>query len=258
MKPADPLPKLYRELADWWPVLSAPEDYAEEAEIYRRALLSVGEAAPRTLLELGAGGGNNASHLKHHFQMTLLDLSPQMLDVSRRLNPECEHIQGDMRTVRLGRRFDAVFIHDAIIYMTSEGDLRQAMSTAYEHCRSGGVALFAPDCVADTFESRTDCGGHDRPGRSGRYLSWTWDPDPGDTSYVLQMVYLLREGSDAVLTHIDRHLCGLFSHDHWLRLLSEVGFRPRSLPFEHSDVDPGSTYLFLGLKPAVQRLRPSM
>jgi SAM-dependent methyltransferase len=251
----DDLPKLYRELASWWPILSAPEDYAEEAEIYRRALLSGSDRTPGTLLELGAGGGNNASHLKQHFRMTLVDLSPEMLEVSRKLNPECEHIQGDIRTVRLGRQFDAVFTHDAVIYMTSESDLLQAMITAYEHCRPGGVALFAPDCVVETFKSRTECGGHDRHVRSARYLSWTWDPDPEDSWYVLQMVYLLREGPHDLHTCIDRHKCGIFRHDHWLRLLSEVGFQPRSLPFDHSEVEPNTTYLFLGLKPAANMIR---
>ena len=31
----DETPRLYRELAEWWPLLSAPEEYAEEAEDYR-------------------------------------------------------------------------------------------------------------------------------------------------------------------------------------------------------------------------------
>ncbi|MHC4615594.1 MAG: class I SAM-dependent methyltransferase, partial [Planctomycetota bacterium] len=57
------------------------------------------------VLELGSGGGNNASHLKKWFDMTLVDLSPHMLEVSRALNPECSHQQGDMRTVRLGTLF---------------------------------------------------------------------------------------------------------------------------------------------------------
>jgi len=35
--------------------------------------------------------------------MTLTDLSPQMLTMSRELNPECAHVQGDIRTLRLGR-----------------------------------------------------------------------------------------------------------------------------------------------------------
>ena len=144
MKATEELPSLYRELADWWPILSIPEDYAEEARFYRNAILSaVSPTVPETLLELGSGGGNNASHLKKHFKMTLVDLSPGMLKVSQELNPECEHIQGDMRTVRLQRQFDAVFIHDSIDYMQSEADLVQAIETAFIHCKPGGVALRA-------------------------------------------------------------------------------------------------------------------
>ncbi len=104
--------KLYEELAEWWPLFSAPEDYAEEAAFFAEVLTK--GCAPRTVLELGSGGGNNALYLKSKFEMTLVDLSPQMLAVSRALNPECEHREGDMRTVNLGRTFDAVFIHDAI------------------------------------------------------------------------------------------------------------------------------------------------
>ncbi|GAG05735.1 unnamed protein product, partial [marine sediment metagenome] len=108
-------PKLYSELAEWFHLLTAPDDYAEEAEFYRQVIGTTSEQKPQTMLELGSGGGNNASHLKHHFQITLVDLSDPMLEISRKLNPECEHIQGDMRTVRLDRLFDVVFIHDAIV-----------------------------------------------------------------------------------------------------------------------------------------------
>ena len=96
--------------------------------MYREALVASASSPIDTLLELGSGGGNNASHLKKHFQMTLVDLSPGMLEVSRKLNPECEHLQGDMRSVRLGRSFDAVFMHDAIAYMTSAEDLRKRLA----------------------------------------------------------------------------------------------------------------------------------
>jgi trans-aconitate methyltransferase len=60
--------------------------------------------------------------------MTLVDLSEEMLAMSPQLNPECVHLQGDMPTVRLGRSFDALFIRDAIEYMTSESDLCHATS----------------------------------------------------------------------------------------------------------------------------------
>ena len=94
--------KLYDELAEWWPLFSAPADYAEEAAFFARVLNDAYEPAPRTVLELGSGGGNNALYLKSKFEMTLVDLSPQMLAVSRALNPECEHREGDMRSAEPG------------------------------------------------------------------------------------------------------------------------------------------------------------
>lgn len=243
------LPRLYRDLADWWPVLSAPEEYAEEAELYHRVITSSSSAKPRTLLELGSGGGNNASYLKKHFEMTLVDLSPGMLKVSQQLNPECEHVQGDMRSVRLGRQFDAVFIHDAIDYMTSERDLRRALRTADEHCKPGGIAVFAPDHTSETFKPSTDHGGKDRAGRSMRYLEWTWDPDPGDSTYLSIMVYVLHESGKAIRYVHDQHICGLFAHNEWIRMMSEVGFTAKSIDLEHSEIEPGSSKVFIGLRP---------
>ena len=241
------VPRMYAELAPWWPLLSAPEDYAEEAAFFERTLVEAGDALPRTLLELGSGGGNNASHLKRRSALTLVEPAPGMLAVSRRLNPECEHVQGDMRTVRLGRSFDAVFVHDAICYMTTEDELRQAMATAFAHCRPGGAVLLAPDHVKETFRPTTDCGGHDDPdGRGLRYLEWSWDPDPSDDTYLVDYAFLLREPDGAVRAVHDRHVEGLFSRAVWLRLLAEAGFADaRAVPFDHSELEPGSYEIFL-------------
>ncbi|MBM3496947.1 MAG: class I SAM-dependent methyltransferase, partial [Armatimonadetes bacterium] len=96
------------------------------------------------MLELGSGGGNNALHMKADFRMTLADISEAMQNVSRTINSACEHVIGDMRTLRLPRRFDAVFVHDAVSYMLTEDDLRAAMLTAFVHCEPGGPALFVP------------------------------------------------------------------------------------------------------------------
>jgi len=240
---------MYTSIAAWFHALTAPEEYAEEAEIYRQQVLTASRIPVKEVLELGSGGGNNASHLKRHFHITLVDLSPDMLAISRALNPECEHLQGDMRTVRLGRQFDAVFVHDAVMYMTSLDDLRQAMETAYIHCKPGGSALFAPDCVKETFRPNTDHGGHDREGRSMRYLEWNWDPDPTDTTFVADFAYLLRQPDGTMRCEHDRHTLGLFPRADWLRLLEETGFQPRVIPFEHSEVEPGMTEIFIGVKP---------
>lgn len=240
---------MYTEFAAWFHALTAPEEYAEEAEIYRREFLAASLIPVREVLELGSGGGNNASHLKHHFQLTLVDLSLDMLAISRGINPECEHLQGDMRTVRLERLFDAVFVHDAVMYMTSLDDLRQVIETAYLHCKPGGVALFVPDCVKETFRPGTDHGGHDREGRSMRYLEWNWDPDPDDTTFIADFAYLLRQPDGSLRCEQERHTLGLFPRADWLRTLAEAGFEVRTAPFEHSEVEPGVTEIFVGVKP---------
>jgi SAM-dependent methyltransferase len=217
--------KLYEELADWWPVFSDPKDYRREAAHIIRVLRKSTRPAPRSVLELGSGGGNSAFHLKAHFAMTLVDMSPRMLKVSRKLNPDCEHVKGDIRTLRLGRTFDAVFVHDAICHMTTERDLRAVMRTAYEHCRAGGVALFVPDFVRETFVAGTDQGGNDSPRGRLRFLQWVFDPDPTDTTYLVDFAILLRnKRGDARVVH-DRHKLGLFSRARWLRLMRDVGLK---------------------------------
>ena len=218
--------RLYGELADWFHLLTSPQEYAEEAEFYLQRFTEAIAAPPRTLLELGSGGGNMASHYKAHVMATLTDVSPSMLAVSQQINPECEHIAGDMRTVRLGREFDAVLVHDAVCYMTTLDDLHRAMATAFVHCRPGGAAIFAPDDLRETFQSQTDHGGHDGSGRSLRYLEWTTDPDPSDTTYLTDYVYMLREREKPLRVERDRHVCGLFSEAQWLRGLETAGFGP--------------------------------
>jgi len=246
----DGQPRIYTDLADWFHLLTAPEEYAEEADFYLTTISDALGRPPRTLLELGAGGGNNAWHYKRSVQhVTLTDLSPQILERSRRINPELEHIAGDMRTLRLGRDFEAVFVHDAVSYLTTLADLEAAMRTAFVHCKKGGVALFAPDHDRENFVASTDHGGNDgSDGRALRYLEWTYDPDPADSTYSVDYAYLLHQPGQPLRSICETHVCGLFSSADWLRLLEEVGFSARALPFEHSEVPPGSMGVFVGRK----------
>ncbi len=243
--------KLYAELSSWWPLMSPPVEYVEEAEFYRGVLTRASRRPIRTLLELGSGGGSNAFHLKRHFkEIVLADVAEGMLAVSRALNPDLEHHLGDMRTIRLGREFDAVFVHDAICYMTTEADLRQAIETAYVHCAPGGVVLFAPDYLRENFQPGTDHGGYDTEDgpRGMRGVEWRWDPDPTDTSYVVDYGYLLREPDGSVHVEHDRHVEGLFTRAEWLRWLTEAGFEAKAVPLELTEVDTQTLEIFVGVR----------
>lgn len=233
--------RLYTELAEWWPLLSPPSHYVEEAA-HLLTLLEPSPAADQTLLELGCGGGSLASHLGRHYRLTLTDRSAPMLAVSRRVNPTAEHLEGDMRTLDLGRQFDRVLIHDAIMYATTERDLLASLMTARRHCHPAGRVIVLPDHVAETYAPGTGTGGEDAPdGRGLRYLEWWWDPDASDTHYEAAWAFLLRERSGDLRVEIDRHLIGIFPRQTWLSLFERVGLRPEVV------VDPWKRDVFIGV-----------
>jgi SAM-dependent methyltransferase len=215
---------MYTDLAPWFHLLTHPSDYRDEAEFVTRVVDDVVDGPARTLLELGSGGGNNASHLKARFTCTLTDLSPEMLALSASLNPECEHIHGDMRTLRLERSFDVVFAHDAVSYLTTEDDVRAAIETAATHVRPGGAVIMTPDATTEILQAKTDHGGHDGDdGRSLRYLEWTHPQRAGTTTYVVDYLIAMHGPEQQFEVAHDRHTLGVFPAATWRRLLAESG-----------------------------------
>ena len=235
--------RLYSDLASWYRLVDPLADHADEAASYLRGFERVLGSRPGTLLELGAGAGHNAFFLKQRYACTLTDVSPAMQSLSRAINPECEHIAGDMRFLRLARTFDAVFVHDAVMYLTTEADLAAAVKTAFVHTAAGGAAIFAPDFVREALREMSEViegceEGGANEGRALRCLAWTWDPDASDTTYVVDYAYLLRESGEVRLVH-DRHIEGVFPREVWLRLLTEAGFAVETItrPFDDDVTD---------------------
>jgi hypothetical protein len=103
--------------------------------------------------------------------------------------------------------------------------------------------------VRETFVASTDHGGHDGDGRALRYLEWNWDPDPSDTTYLVDYAYLLREEGQPMRCEYDRHTCGLFAEAEWLRLLELVGFRASTRQLELPDIPGGAQTCFVAVKP---------
>lgn len=232
--------RLYYDLAELFPLMSPPEDYAEEAELWKTALKDTLGTGRLKLLELGVGGGHNLHHLASGHEVVAIDLSEKMLANSIRLNPSVEHHVGDMRSVRLNRTFDAVLIHDAVCYMLTEDDLRAAFTTAAAHLNAGGVLITTPDHFTDTLVvpyafHRTRTKGDS----TLTYVEYLYDPDPRDSTYDTFFVFFIdRAGKHEV--EFDHHVTGVFPKETWLHLLDQTGFatelRPHNL---HEDGHEG-------------------
>lgn len=236
--------RIYGDLVEWYPLISSAGDYGDEAAHIIRVVEAVCRPKAATLLELGAGAGHMASHLKARFACTLTDLSSAMLDLSRELNPTCHHVQADMRSLDLGRTFDAVLAHDAIGYMTTTDDLQAAINTASSHLAPGGVAIFIPDLIKDTFEPKTDCGGYDAPdGRALRYLEWSHDPDPSDMTVTVDFALMIYEPGRAVRIEHDSHIEGLFDRATWRRLIAQAGLEPVAIDVDDPYADEHAVFV---------------
>ncbi|MEM6552041.1 MAG: class I SAM-dependent methyltransferase [Planctomycetota bacterium] len=228
--------RLYDDLAWLWPVISPPGDYVEEADRLRAVIEErTGRSAGWSVLELGAGGGHTLVHLADcASRCVAVDLSEPMLANCRELVTGVETVVGDMRDVRLEERFDVVLLHDAVDYMTSSVDAAAAMATVAAHLAPGGVALVAPTYTRETFvDGEVADDGTELPtGGDVTFFSYVYDPDPGDETFEMVLLYLIRGEGDPTdeirgLRRVevveDRHVCGIFSASQWLGWMGEAG-----------------------------------
>ena len=248
--------RLYNDLAHLWPIISPPEEYKVEAQEWLDVIqtrlgggIAVDQGLP-TLLELGCGGGHLLSHLTPHFITEAVDVSPHMLEISRRLNPQTLHHEGDMRDIRLDRTFDVVAIHDAVNYMTTVDDLRAAINSAAIHASPGGLVLLAPDCIQETFTGpRVVEWTREAEDRSVTFIEYMGRPRPGSTTVESVFVFVIDEGGD-LRVEIDRHTGGLFSTDTWLHLMTAAGLDAQYVRTNAYEGGFGGN-LFVGKKPAL-------
>ena len=216
--------RLYGDLAKLWLVLSPPDEYGDEAALVAEWITRAHGAPIRSLLELGSGAGHLASQLPPEWDLTLVDRAPEMLALSKALVPRATHVDADLRTLDLGRAFDAVLLHDAVMYLTSAEELSSAFAIAARHLAPGGILLVLPDVVKDEFEEMTLGSGSSETEPAVRLLEWHWDPDPTDDTYAVEFALLVRDRDGTVTCHHDRHTMGLFSRATWVRLLRAAGF----------------------------------
>lgn len=240
--------RLYTDLAWLWPLWGdASTQYAHYGEHVTGLVRRHARRPTRTLLDIGCGGGKNVLNLARHFEVTGVDLNPAMLAQAKALNPGCRFVEGDMRTFRLGRRFDAVLMDDAISHMSSRADFVAALRTAHAHLEPGGVMVATPDVTTETFrQNRTTTTTAAREGIDVVFVENVYDPDPADEHYETTVLYLIRDHG-RLRIETDRWTMGIFALDAWRRVLHETGFEVHDSSYV---VDEDAYTVFACIKPA--------
>ncbi len=242
--------RLYGDLAWTWPIISPLEDYIEETELFSKLIKEHSTIEVKTLLHLGCGGGHNDYIFKKDFKVTSFDISEDMLGLAKKLNPEVIYQFGDMRTIRLGERFDSVAVLDSINYIRTIEDLQRTFITTYEHLKPGGVFLTIVEQIVGQFKQHnTTCSTHSQGNVEITFIENYYDPDPNDTSYEATFIYLIHV-KGKLEVHSDHHLCGIFKLETWLELLKATGFEVKQVKFTHSTFTEGESYpMLICIKP---------
>jgi len=249
-------PRLYSDLAWLFPIMTPLEHYLEESELLCRTIRELCPIPARSVLHLGCGAGHNDFVLKRHFDLTGIDRSKRMLEAARRLNPEVDYRQVDMRTLELDRRYQAAVCLDALDYLRSEDELARTFKGVHRCLEPGGLFLFSVQDTRETFRQNHTSHWAKAQGEVDlTVVENSFDPDPADTSYEYTLVFLIRKAG-ALQIETDRHLCGLFAEAAFLRLLEESGFQasrrswePPAEAFEYAgDPQRHSFPLFVGIR----------
>jgi ubiquinone/menaquinone biosynthesis C-methylase UbiE len=210
----------YNDLAwteDW---LADPAEYEDEVMVYVDLIKRTAAEPPATLLHLGSGAGGHDSIFKRHFTVTGVDLSLGMLNKARIAHPDIEYIEGDMRTLRLNRQFDAVVIPDSIDYMASQDDLRLAIQTAVAHLKASGVLLVVAK-PEETFQNNNFAYDGEKGGVHVTLLENNYINPFRPNTYEATFVYLIRQQGELTI-HTDHQVLGLFSQATWEKVFNDA------------------------------------
>jgi SAM-dependent methyltransferase len=135
---------MFSRSADLYDAVYSFKDYAQEAERVHEVIEERRPGA-RTLLDVACGTGKHLEQLRRWYDVTGVDLDPNLLAVAQERLPDVPLHEGDMRSFDLARRFDAVTcLFSSIGYAGDEDGLRAAIAAMAAHLEPGGVLVLEP------------------------------------------------------------------------------------------------------------------
>lgn len=183
----------YQRLAEFYDKMMADVPYEHWTEYLQRIWRALG-IEPKTILDLACGTGNTAVLLKEKkYDVTGTDLSPHMLKMAKRKNRTLPFIHADMRTLSLGKRFDAVIcLYDSLNYLLKESEVQDAFRNVHKHLEPGGAFVFdvhTLHMIRDIWGRNNDCFEVD-----GMHVCWRNRLDPHTDINTIRLDCFIQKG----------------------------------------------------------------
>ena len=231
--------KLYTDLAWLWSAVTPMSTYIDEAQDLLDIVTGALGHPPKSILELGAGGGyllHDLQTLYPDVEVTLVDSSAEMLAQAKQRNPRANIIQDDMTDLDLSQQFDVVFLHDAVMYLPDTDSVSAVLKMMHRHVSERGVAVIVPDICKETFEERILTADSASDLVRVHITEWHWDPEVDDDRISVSFSVLYKRSGEAdVVSHCETHQMLVLSLSDWMTLFAEHGWLQDfpSLPWMH-------------------------
>jgi SAM-dependent methyltransferase len=154
---------------------------------------------PKSVLDAGCGRGRVAIELaRRGIEVVGVDIDPGMIGTAARKAPQLEWHLGDIATVRLGRRFDAIVMAGNVMIFLTPGTEGAVLKNLARHLAPAGV-LIAGFQLAMGY---LDLDRYDRLARAAglalheRWSTWQRDPWDDFSTYAVSVHRTRGRGSE--------------------------------------------------------------
>jgi SAM-dependent methyltransferase len=145
---------------------------------------------PKSVLDAGCGTGRVAIELaRRGIEVVGVDIDQRMLETARRKAPHLEWHQGDLATIELGRKFDAIVLAGNVMIFLTAGTEGAVLKNMARHLAPGGVLITAFQLSTGNL----DIAGYDRlAAQAGlatveRWSTWQRGPWDARSTYALNV-----------------------------------------------------------------------
>ncbi len=235
--------KQYKELAKYYDTIYSFKDYRNEALELNALIRKYKKSDGNSLLDVGCGTGRHLLYLKKSFDCTGVDLNEEMLRIARDRVKGVKFIRGDMMSLSLGAKFDAIVVlFSAIGYVKTYAKLKMTIANFYNMLKPGGVLIIDGWFTRKQFKvGKVHLRTSELEGLKIARLGFS--RIRGNVS-ILEEHYLVAEANRGIDYYVDVQELGLFEKDKFVQIMKDAGFDSRT--FEASIM---GRHRYLGVKP---------
>jgi SAM-dependent methyltransferase len=205
------------------------KDYPAESEALH-AIIQEQSPGARTLLDVACGTGAHLECLRRWYEVEGIDLSPEMLEVARARLPDVPLHVADMRSLDLGRQFDAVTcLFSAIGYVTELSEMRSTIGRLADHLAPGGVLIVdgwvRPEDWGDDYRGGPDVASD----KETMVVRLTFSRRTGSITE-MDLHHLIRD-ADGIDHFVEQHRLALVPTADYVAAFESAGLIARVVPF---------------------------